>query len=285
MVQITQKRLDEYRAFVYRYAAGERLADEHQAVEFVNKRGFVFLYPIKGIELPSLWAAAAGNRPVPDNHDDPGHITWYWKDTLLDKRVWYYGRVLKHRNAFLSLETAPYFYALTPNFGSPEDDFAEQYNSGVLPLEAKLVFEALLKEGPLDTLSLRKAAHLARGSSTSAFTRALDILQMDMRILPVSISDAGRWHYAFVFDLTHHHYPEVVEKARFITDNQAREHLLLRYLESVGLSTQKNVASLFQWPLDLAEKTILAAVEKTGLCEAVTLENFDGVCFAHRALL
>jgi hypothetical protein len=284
MVQITLKRLEEYRASAYQYAAGKHLADEHQAVEFVNKRGFAFLYPIKGIELPSLWTATAGNRPVPDNHDDPGHITWYWKDTLLDKRVWYYGRVLKHRNAFLSLETAPYFYALTPNFGSPEDDFMEQYNSGVLPLEAKLVFEALLKEGPLDTLSLRKAAHLSRGSSMSPFSRALDILQMDMRILPVSVCDAGRWHYAFVFDLTHRHNPEVVEKARFITENQAREHIVLKYLESVGLSTVKSISSLFQWPLDLTGKVIHSLAERTGLCEHVTLENSSSEYFAHRLL-
>ena len=201
MNKITQKRLQEYRAQVYRYAPGKRLYDVKQAIKYVNERGFIFFWPKKGVMLPSLWTAVAGNRPVPNEHDDPGNISWEWKDRMLDKKVWYYARIVKHTNTFVSLETAPYFYALTPNFGSPEEDFEDQYRSGVLPLEAKLVFEALLREGPLDTISLRKAAHLTRKTSDSGFNRALDLLQMDMRILPVSISEAGRWHYAFVYDL------------------------------------------------------------------------------------
>ncbi|MCK7520523.1 MAG: hypothetical protein MZV64_23930 [Ignavibacteriales bacterium] len=51
-----------------------------QASTFVNRRGFVFFWPISGIDLPSLWTAVAGDRPVADKHDDPGHITWGWKD-------------------------------------------------------------------------------------------------------------------------------------------------------------------------------------------------------------
>jgi len=285
MVEISQKRLLEYRADVYRYAPGMRLYDVKDALDYVNERGFIFFWPKKGVEMPSLWTAVAGNRPVPNEHDDPGNISWEWKDRMLDKKVWYYARVLKHTNTFISLETAPFFYALTPNFGSPAEDFEDQYRSGVLPLEAKLVFEALYKEGPLDTISLRKSAHLTRRSSDSGFNRALDILQMDMRIMPISIAEAGRWRYAFVYELVHRYLPDVVEKARFITENQARQHLVLKYLASVGASTAKTTASLFHWPLDKSEATLKTLAESTQAVVPASLENENATFYAHRDLI
>ena len=47
--------------------------------------------------MPSLWTAVAGDRPVADAHDDPGHITWGWKDRSLDKKIWYYGKILRRK--------------------------------------------------------------------------------------------------------------------------------------------------------------------------------------------
>jgi hypothetical protein len=285
MVEISQKRLQEYRASIYQYAPGKKLTNIQQAIEFVNKRGFIFFWPKKNVEMPSLWTAVAGNRPVPNEHDDPGNISWKWKDSMLDKKVWYYARLVKHTNTLVSLETAPYFYALTPNFGSPEDDFQEQYQSGVLPLEAKLIFDALIKEGPLDTLSLRKAARLTRKSSDTGFNRALDSLQMDMRCLPVAISDAGRWHYAFVYDLTHRYFPELLEQARFIGENKARQYLLLKYLASVGASSLKSICSLFHWPVEMTENCLNTVEQKLGMANQVSLENEKGIYFAYKDLL
>lgn len=52
----------------------------HQVVDFVNERGSVYFWPIKDVTLPSLWTAVAGA------HDDPGHVSWGWKDSLLGQR-------------------------------------------------------------------------------------------------------------------------------------------------------------------------------------------------------
>src|SRR5512135_3695577 len=200
---LTLAALHAHRSQTYRTTPGMQLHSIEDAVEFVNQRGFVFFWPNKGTEFPSLWAAVAGDRPVPDEHDDPAHITWGWKDDSLGKKRWYYGRVLKHRNAMISLALLPYFYALSPNYGEPEEDYLIQYQLGQLRPESKWVYEALLHEGPMDTISLRKRAHLSNRESDGRFNAALDNLQMDFRVIPIGIAPVGAWRYAFIYECTH----------------------------------------------------------------------------------
>jgi len=169
MIQLTLVQLKAYQARTFCLNPELLLKTPQDAIRFVNERGFVFFWPVKGFTFPSLWAAVAGDRPVPDDHDDPANITWSWKDDLLDQHVWYYGRVLKHKNAFISYDLLPSFYALSPNYGSPEDDIEEDYRLGHLTLESKLIFDTLLEKGPLDTINLRKEAHLTGQNSKSPF--------------------------------------------------------------------------------------------------------------------
>ena len=70
----------------FRLSSNRRLLSLIDAATFVNERGFIFFWPIKGITFPSLWIAVAGDRKVADAHDDPGHITWGWKDDALGKK-------------------------------------------------------------------------------------------------------------------------------------------------------------------------------------------------------
>ena len=265
--------LAEYRQKTFRTSASLRLRSQQEAVRFVNERGFVLFWPSKGITMPSLWNAVAGDRPVPDDHDDPAHVSWSWKDELLDKHVWYYGRVLHKRNTIISLETIPYFYALSPNYGDPEAEINDLYYQGLIPMEAKIIFETLLEKGPLDSIKLRREAHLTGSNSNAPFTRALDMLQRDLRVLPVAVSDAGAWHYAFVYDLTHRYHPELPEHSRFISENQARSHLLVCCLRSVGAATRKQVRLLFGWTEEQSEKAIKKLQETELIGQPVQLEN------------
>jgi len=114
MEMLSLEAIKEYRAQTFRTSAGLRLKSMAEAVGFINSCGFAFFWPNAERPLPSLWAAVAGDRPVPDEHDDPAHITWDWKDKALGQRLWYYGRVLAQRNAMISLALLPCFYALSP---------------------------------------------------------------------------------------------------------------------------------------------------------------------------
>jgi uncharacterized protein YcaQ len=194
---------------------------------------------------------------------------------MLGKRVWYYGRCIHKRNAMIALDVLPAFYALSPNYGAPQLDFLDQYHQGLLSPEAKNIYALLLELGPLDTLTLRREAGLSSSSSTSRFNRALDTLQMEFKIMPVGISDSGRWHYSFVYDIVPRHLPAVLDEARHITEQQARQKILELYLQSVGAIELKQAARLFGWNPTVCQKKAQELVEQ-GLCvEDVQIEGKD----------
>jgi hypothetical protein len=248
--------LQAYRAETYNTLPGKHLASADEAVEFVNRRGFTFFWAIKGLTLPSLWVAAAGDRPVPDEHDDPGHVTWGWKDSLLGQKRWYYGRVLKRRNAMISLAALPFFYALSPNLGDPENDYLDQYHQGTMTAESKSLYETLLNEGPLDTIALRKAARLSSPGSDSRYTKALDDLQMEFKVIPVGISPVGAWRYAFIYELTHRHFPDLIPQAGQIYESDARHTLIRMYIDSVGAVPMTEISRVFSWKHDITERSL-----------------------------
>ena len=285
METISIKLINEYRLKTWRMSPETKLRSPQDAIQFVEERGFISFWPIKGATLPSLWYAVAGDRPVPDNHDDPGHISWTWKDQLLDKRVWYYARVLKKRNTIISLKTIPYFYALSPNFGEPEEEIDDQYRQGLIPLEVKLIFQALSDKGPLDSISLRREAHLSGPNSNTPFNRALDLLQRDLKVLPTAIAEVGTWRYAFVYDLTHRYHPQLLEQSRFISELEARQHLLTSYIQSVGAVDRKEIQSLFSWTTDQVKKTVGTLVQTGLVSDHVAFENSDHEAICLTSLL
>ena len=269
MPQLDLKKLRSYRDKTYRMAPFSRLSSPRAAQKFINERGFIYFWPIKGIELPSLWTAVAGNRVVADKHDDPGHITWRWKDNALGKKMWYYAKVLRKKATMISLDVAPYFYALSENYGSPEEDYLLAYEEGRLSQAAKQVYEALLKEGAMHTIDLRSASKLVNAKE-SEFNKALELLQADFKILPVGVAEAGAWKYSFIYEIVPRHYPELPEKARFIGEGDARRKLMELYFESVGAASEGDAAKLFGWKKELVTRTITGLVEKRKL---VRVEN------------
>jgi hypothetical protein len=258
-LELTPEAIRAYRGETFRLR--RPLKSRAEAVAFVQERGFVYFWPIKEVILPSLWAAVAGERPVADAHDDPGHVTWGWKDELLGRRVWYYAKVLRRRATLISLDIAPSFYALSENYGEPEKDYLLQYEEGRLTFEAKTIYETLLAEGPLDTISLRKLAHMTSKASDSPFNRALEALQADFKILPVGVAEAGAWKYAFIYECVHRHYPDLAERARPIRQAVARRTLAELYLRSVGAARPQDLAALFGWPAREATAALQALAQ------------------------
>jgi hypothetical protein len=280
MANLKPERLSEYRKNSFCLKPGRRLRTQDEAIEFVNRRGFIFFWPIKDITLPSLWVAAAGERPVADRHDDPGHVTWGWKDGLLGKRRWYYAKVLRKKATMISLDLAPSFYALSENFGAPEEDYLTLYEQGRLTQESKTVYEILLQEGPMDTIALRRATRLTSRESDTRFNRAITELQADFKVLPIGVAKAGGWNYAFIYEITARHFPHLPDEAHSISERSARVKILEKYFASVGAATSGEIARLFRWESSALEKALQGLVDRGNIKRGLELKNAPGEWFA-----
>jgi hypothetical protein len=279
------KKLDAYREKTFHIKPGTRVQSYEEAIEFVNERGYAFFWPVKDCLLPSLWTAHTGRMTVPKNHDDPGHRTWAWKDDSLDKKVWYYAHILRHRATMVSLDTIPYFYALSPNYGDPEQDYLIQYEEGNLTQESKLIYEALLKEGALDRLSLRKAARLASANAEQLFNKALDDLQVELKVLPIGVAEVGAWKYSFIYELTHRQFPWIIKKAQPISESQARKTLIGLYFDALGVAQTRDLVRLFHWAQPEIEKTLEQMIRLEDLIPDWQVESQPGNWFVTSALV
>ncbi|MGD1996420.1 MAG: hypothetical protein PVH62_06570 [Anaerolineae bacterium] len=264
---------------IYRRTPERRLHTVDDARVFVEEVGFCHFWPIKGVELPSLFHAIAGRvRSVPMNHDDPdNHKCWSWKDSSLDKRWWYYGKLLRRRATLVSMAELLNFYALSENYGDLYD-YQDLYRAGKMSAEAKLIYETLLEHGPLDTVRLRREARMSSKSSQSRFKRGLVELQVGLKVLPVGVAEAGAWGYAFVYELFQRWFPEVPQEARPIKRSEARRHLVQRYLDNVVAAERKMVGKVFhvlEWTSRELERTIAALLEE-GTVRETEVEGLEG---------
>jgi len=278
---IALENLKKYRQKIYRSSVKDRLHSLDEAIGFIKQRGLIAFWPLNGIPMPSLWAAAAGDRPVPDEHDDPGHITWGWKDELLSQKKCFYARILCKRNFFISLDLLPNLYALTRITGDPSEDHKILYDSGELSHAAFVIYETLLNSGPMDTITLKRAAHLTGKEGDQQFNQAIDTLQNDIKILPVGISRSGGWHYAFIYDLVPRHFPDLIERARFILEQNARKTLLLNYLNSVGAASENEIRKLFKWELKFIRLIMDELIASKQIKQTMIMDkDFNFPCYA-----
>jgi hypothetical protein len=249
MKALTKSDLLAAREVRYRRRMNLRLKDQQQAVEFVNDVGFSFLFPIQKLELPSLWDAIAGRvvRTYPDHKGYEIERTWGWKDEALDKKWWYYGKLIRDKATLVSLDFLPNFYALSENFGDYEHDYLEEYKTGQLTSEARQVYEALLKNGALDAVRLRREAHLSSDANKGRFDKALTDLQTGLKVLPIGIAPVGAWRYAFIYEILPRWFPQIPARAQRIGRVEARRRILDRYLCNVVFSTVPIAARLFRW--------------------------------------
>jgi len=252
-----------------------RLRTPADARRFVRQIGFCPFWPTAGVEMPSLLHAIAGNaRPLSAGTDDPAiGRSWNWKDDSLDKRWWYYGKLLRRRATLVSLDLLPAFYALSENYGAPSDYLVE-YQEGRLSAEAKAIYEALLEYGPLDAVRLRKESRLAADAAKARFDRALAELQGDLKVMPVGVAEAGAWRYAFVYELVDRWLPEVPARARRFSTREARQMILRVYLENMIAADRGAVVGALGWrPADVDRA--LGGMLETGEVVEVELPSDD----------
>jgi hypothetical protein len=259
---------------VWRRRRELRLRTPADARRFVKQVGFCLFWPTHGIEMPNLLQAIAGNaRPLSSGYDDPAiGKSWNWKDESLDKRWWYYGKLLRKRATLVSLDLLPAFYALSENYGDPQD-YQIEYREGRLSAEAKALYEALLENGPLDVIRLRQESHLTAAQAKARFDRALAELQAGLKVLPSGVAEAGAWRYAFVYDLVERWFPDLPERARSITTRAARERILTCHVKHLVAVDRRHAGTALGWrPADL-ERVLPSLLEAGALVEVPSRDD------------
>jgi hypothetical protein len=281
----TPQQVQDWRDRRYRRKPALRLHTPEQALEFVDDVGFCFLFPARGVEMPSLWEAICGrSRCLPVHHDDRElGYAWRWKDELPSRGLIFYGKLLCKKPMLISLELLPYFYALSENFGAM-DDYLAQYEDGRLSDEAKRVYEALLEHGALPTSHLRRAAGLVGKSNAGRFDRAIQELQVGLKIVKTGISDANAWKYCYVYDVLLRVWPDLAGRAERISSAEAMRVLLSTHLRNVGVATLEQVIRLFKWESS-SLSPICDSLAKAGqVLTGVRVESWPGECLAHPTL-
>ena len=260
MRALTKSAITSRREARYRRRMNLRVKTTGEAIEFINTVGFSFLFPIQNIEMPSLWDAIAG-RVVRTSASHSGYEierTWGWKDESLDKKWWYYGKLIRDKATLVSLDFLPNFYALSENYGDYEHDYLEEYKAGTLTAEAKAIYEALLKHGALDAIRLRRESHLSSDSAKGRFDKALTDLQTGLKVIPVGVAPVGAWKYAFIYEILPRWYHDIPDRARQIGRGEAKRNIIDQYLRNVIASAPQAIARVFGWTLNDTKPSIEA---------------------------
>ena len=265
----------------YRRTKPQRLQTAQAIREFVDDVGLCLLFPAQGLELPNVYQAVAGfQKSMTAKHNDSAiSLTWSTKDKTLNQRWWYYGKLIKSKATLVALDLLPSFYALSENYGDP-DDYLTEYEAGTLSADAKNIYAALLNEGPMHTIDIKRKVGLYGDAIKGKFDKAILDLQTGLKILPVGVAEAGAWRYAFVYDLLWRWLPGVPPQAQQISRGEARVNILARHLRNVVYATPKELTRTFGWSAKdvqtavqrLAEQgQVSADVALKGLKEAVVL--------------
>ncbi len=202
------------------------------------------LFAVKGVELPSLYFAAARKRPV--TWDRYALLIWDWKDELPRKRRGFYAKYFKGRGSFLSVAMLPQFLAMEESAAAVED--AEHfYSAGRITHGAKEIWEALAAHGPMATLELRNACKMESKQGNVRFKKAMLELQRALLVVHFgSEQETAAWASGR-FELTSRAFPKQASEARGISPEGARAAIAAKYVEIYPDAPLTQLARLFGW--------------------------------------
>jgi hypothetical protein len=244
----TVEELEQWRDKVHRRTMRRAVRTKRAAMEFINDVGFCFAFKSENSEAPCLWHAACGERepklPLHTHHDPHISFVWKMKDVLPAERKVYYGKLLRGRPTLVSLEYFPYFYSLSGRSGSAKE-YLRLFATGNLSSAAKAIMDALNDSSPQVTKGLKLASSLHTKSDRREFDSAIGELQRKMFIVKV-----GERHDPFTFEweLVSRRFPKEIQRARRISEEQAREKILQRYFMNQLLGSPASIQRLFGWP-------------------------------------
>jgi hypothetical protein len=210
----------------------ERAVD---AERFIEDVGFANTLTDTRRAGPSLYIAVCGRRDVslPRNvqKDEETRLTWFLKDEVMRRGRVYYAKLAGGRSMFVAPRLISHFAAVWMPRRKDEP--------GVLSPAAQRVLKVLRREHELATADLRAESGV---TERAAFTRALDELQRQMKVIPQDVIYQPTFSYIWM--LAEDRWPEELRKRGDVSGASgvaARRKTALReiaraYLAGAGMS-------------------------------------------------
>ncbi len=185
-------------------------------------------------------------RRVPVTWDRYAQQLWSWKDDLPRRRRVFYVKYFKGHSTFISVKLLAHFLTMEDAAAEPSDH-ARFYAAGRISADARDLWEALEKHGPLATLELRHACKMESVAGNKRFKKAM--LELSRRLLVVHFGaeqETRAWPSSR-FELTSRAFPDAVHRASEITAEAACATLAQKYLQWHPGASLQVLARMFAW--------------------------------------
>jgi hypothetical protein len=201
-----------------------RIESAIEAERFIEDVGFANTLTDTRRAGPSLYIAVCGRRDVslPRNvqKNEETRLTWYLKDEVMRRGRVYYAKLAGGRSMFVAPRLIRHFAAAWMPRRKDEPV--------VLSEAAQRVLKVLRREHELATSDLRAESGI---NERAAFTRALDELQRQMKVIP---QDVIYQPFSYIWMLAEDRFPEELRKR--IARKTALREIARAYLAGAGMS-------------------------------------------------
>ena len=195
------------------------------AERFIEDVGFANTLTDARRAGPSLYIAVCGRRDVclPRNvqKDEETRLTWYLKDEVMRRGRVYYAKLAGGRSMFVAPRLISHFAAVWMPRRKDESE--------VLSPIAQRILKVLRREHELATADLRADS---RVTERAVFTRALDELQRQMKVIPQDVIYEPTFSY--IWTMAEDRFPEELSKR--VARKTALLEIARAYLAGAGMS-------------------------------------------------
>lgn len=244
---IRRSTIERWRDATQRRTSRLAVRTHRQALNFIGKVGFCFLYKADEPEIPSLWHAVHGVRPGLDRNveGEEGRASFLWelKTSLPADGEAYVAKLILMRPTVLSREFIPYFLATSGRVGE-KDDFVRAHARGELSPGARRIMDLFRRRSYLSTGRIRELLLRSSHAARIGMEQALTELQSRMFIArTVDAHDPRSPGWAPVHVL----FPKEVRRSRQIAPEHARSMILERHFRNQYISTLAEIRRSFRW--------------------------------------
>ena len=239
--------IEKWRDEVQRRDGRLAVHTRRQAMNFIRKVGFCYLFRATSPEIPSLWHAVHGVRPdhAEGIERDPERSSFLWelKASLPASREVFVGKLILQRPTVVSLEFIPHFVAVSGRTGE-RDDYVRESLRGTLSPLARRIMDLFRRRAHLTSAKIRELLGRSGSSSRASIEQALGELQGKMYIGrggDAHAPDAAGWSPVHVL------FPKEVRQSRSITPEHARSVILERHFRNVLVTTLAEIRHTFRW--------------------------------------